>query len=303
MPTTLDCTIMRNLFGSDRMRAVFDSRRLLQAWLDVWAALAEAEADAGLIPASAAQTIRSVAKAEQYDLDQIGREIKDGQHLLMPSINALAKAAGEAGKYVHWGTTTQDITDTGLVLQIRAALDLIEPQVRDTIRLLSGYAERYKAQPMAGRTHWQHAVPITFGLKIAQWVDELVRSSERLARCRAEVLVAQMFGACGTMAALGKDGERVQAAFSKRIGLPLPQSPWYVQRDRFAELVSQLGILAGTMERTSWKSDACPRPRSAKCTRAARRAWSVPRPCRRSTTRSSASAPAPASSSCAAWCR
>jgi adenylosuccinate lyase len=89
MPTTLDCNIMRNLFGSDRMRAVFDSRRLLQSWLDVWAALAEAEADAGLIPTSAAQTIRSVAKAEGYDLDQIGREIKDGQHLLMPSINAL----------------------------------------------------------------------------------------------------------------------------------------------------------------------------------------------------------------------
>ena len=249
MPTTLDCNIMRNLFGSDRMREVFDSRRLLQAWLDVWAALAEAEADAGLIPVSAAQTIRGVAKAERYDLDQIGREIKEGQHLLMPSINALSKASGEAGKYVHWGTTTQDITDTGLVLQIRAALDLIEPQVRDTIKLLSGYAERYKAQPMAGRTHWQHAVPITFGLKIAQWVDELIRNSERLARCRTEVLVAQMFGACGTMAALGADGARVQAAFSKRIGLPLPNAPWYVQRDRFAELVSQLGILAGTMER------------------------------------------------------
>src|SRR5258708_28466716 len=142
MPTTLDCNILRNLFGSDRMREVFVSRRLLQSWLDVWAALAEAEADAGLVPQSAAQTIRSVAKAERYDLDQIGREIKEGQHLLMPSINALSKAAGEAGKYVHWGTTTQDITDTGMVLQIRAVLDLIEPEVRDITTLLSALANR-----------------------------------------------------------------------------------------------------------------------------------------------------------------
>jgi 3-carboxy-cis,cis-muconate cycloisomerase len=249
MPTTLDCTIMKNVFGTNRMRAVFDSCRLLQSWLDVWAALAEAEADAGLIPADAAKKIRSVARAELYDLEKIGAGVESGRHILMPSIRALTEAAGDAGKYVHWGTTSQDIFDTGLVLQIRDGLVILEQEMRAQIGFLLPLAERFKGHAMAGRTHWQHAVPITFGLKVAFWIDELSRHVERIERCRSLVLVCQMSGSAGTFASLDKQGPAVQAAFSKRIGLRLPDAPWYNMRDNFAELVSTLGMIAATVER------------------------------------------------------
>ena len=249
MPTTLDCNIMKNVFGTNRMRAVFDSRRLLQSWLDVWAALAEAEADVGLIPEDAAKKIRSVAKAELYDLEKIGAGVEAGRHILMPSIRALTEAAGDAGKYVHWGTTSQDIFDSGLVLQIKGALEIIEEELRAQVGFLMPIAERYKAHAMAGRTHWQHAVPITFGLKVAFWIDELSRHLERIEHCRAKVLVCQMSGSAGTFASLGKQGPAVQEAFSRRIGLRLPDAPWYNMRDNFAELVSTLGMIAATTER------------------------------------------------------
>ena len=249
MPTTLDCFVMRNVFGSGRMREVFDSRRLLQGWLDVWAAFAEAQADAGLIPAEAATAIRAAARAENFDLEKIGAGVEEGRHILMPAIRGLTEASGEAGKYVHWGTTTQDIIDTGLLLQCRDALQVIDEDVRDLIGLCAPIARDHRDLAMAGRTHWQHAVPITFGMKIALWVDELARDLARLERCRDEVLVAQLFGAGGTMAALGEHAAAVQEAFSRRIGLRQVSVPWFNQRDRFAELVSCIGILAATVER------------------------------------------------------
>jgi 3-carboxy-cis,cis-muconate cycloisomerase len=249
MPTTLDCFIMRDVFGTPEMREIFDSKSLLQGWLDTWAAVAEAEADAGLVPVAAAQTIRRVAKAENFDLEKIGAGIEEGRHFLMPAIRGLTQAAGDAGKYVHWGTTTQDITDTGMVLQCRAAVDVLLANVRDLIGMLIPIAREYRSVAMAGRTHWQHAVPITFGMKVALWIDELNRSVERLERCRREDLIAQFGGAGGTMAALGDAAEAVLDAFSRRIGLPVADAPWFNVRDRIADLVSCVGILAGTVER------------------------------------------------------
>jgi len=249
MPTTLDCSIMKYVFGTNRMRAVFDSRRLLQGWLDTWAALAEAEADAGLIPADAAKQIRAAAKAELYDLEDIGAGVESGRHILMPSIRALSARSGEAAKYVHWGTTSQDIFDTGLVLQIRDALGIVERELREQIGFLIPLAERYRDHAMAGRTHWQHAVPITFGLKVSFWMDELARHVERLEGCRHNVSVYQMSGSAGTFASLSDHGPRVQAAFEKRIGLRAPDAPWYNMRDNVAELISTLGMIAATYER------------------------------------------------------
>ena len=249
MPTTLDCHIMKDVFGSARMRAVFDSQRLLQGWLDVWATLAEAQADVGMIPVEAAEAIRAAARAEDFDTAQIGAEIEEGRHILMPSIRRLEAAAGDAGKYVHWGTTTQDVIDTGLLLQCRDALEIIVDDVRDLIDLCIPIAREYRSHAMAGRTHWQHAVPITFGMKIALWVDELQRDLERITRSREELLVAQLFGAGGTMASLGDNAAAVQEAFSRRIGLPQASAPWFNQRDRLASTVSELGMLAATLER------------------------------------------------------
>lgn len=240
---------MRDVFGSARMREIFDSRRLLQGWLDVWAALAEAEAEVGMISQDAAVAIRAAAKAEKFDLEGIGDGIEDGRHILMPAIRGLTAAAGDAGKYVHWGTTTQDVIDTGLVLQLREALDVIIGDVRELIRLCVPIAREHRLLAAAGRTHWQHAVPITFGMKIAMWVDELTRDLARLERSREENLVAQLGGAGGTMAALGEHGAAVQVAFSRHVGLPQASAPWFNQRDRFAAVVSDVGILAATIER------------------------------------------------------
>ena len=162
MPTTLDCKIMGNVFGTPRMREVFSSASLFQGWLDAWAALAEAQADVGVIPKDAAQQIRKVARADNFDLDEISRGIDEGRHILMPAIRALVKAAGDAGKYVHWGATTNDITDTGLVLQIRNALALIGPELDAIIDILIALAKRHRSDVMAARTHWQHALLMLF---------------------------------------------------------------------------------------------------------------------------------------------
>ncbi len=231
------------------MREVFDSRALLQAWLDVEAALAEAEAEVGVIPDSAASAIRKSARAEQFDLDTLRREMSRSQHPLVPTVEALAVAAGDAGRFVHWGATTQDIMDTAAVLQIRAGLDLIEPELGRLIAQLAGEAERHARTPMAGRTHGQHAVPTTFGLVLAVWVDELGRSRTRLAECRERVLVAELGGAAGTLASLGADGPAVREAFARRLDLAVPTTPWHTARDGFAELVSALATLAATMEK------------------------------------------------------
>jgi 3-carboxy-cis,cis-muconate cycloisomerase len=249
MPTTLDCSLLRDFFGTARMRAVFDSRALLQAWLDVEAALAEAEAEVGVIPLEAAEQIRLAADAATFDLDELREQMRLSQHPLVPTVRALAEAAGDAGQYVHWGATTQDIMDTGMVLQLRAGLDLVEGTLGELIARLATQARSYAETPMAGRTHGQHALPITFGLKLAVWLDELGRTRERLTQCRARVLTGELAGGAGTLASLGADAAAVRESFCRRLSLSAPTTPWHVARDSFAELVSVLGILAGTMEK------------------------------------------------------
>jgi 3-carboxy-cis,cis-muconate cycloisomerase len=249
MPTTLDCLVMKNVFGSDRMRAVFDSSQLVQSYFDTWAALAEAEADVGMIPRDAAEQIRAASQRGDFDIEEIGRKVASGRHFLMPSINAMIAASGEAGRYVHWGATTQDITDTGMVLQLDMAMDIVEASLARITDLVAGYAAQYRDQPMAGRTHWQHAVPITFGLKLAQWVDELERDRERARRAHEGIRVAQLGGAGGTLASLGDKGPAVLDAFCKRLGLAKPDAAWHAIRDRFAELVSVLGMIAAMLEK------------------------------------------------------
>jgi 3-carboxy-cis,cis-muconate cycloisomerase len=251
MPTTLDCLLLGDIFGTDRMREVFDSRSLLQAWLDVEAALADAEAEVGLIPADAARAIRQAANAQFFDLDELRREMLVSQHPLVPTVRALAEAAGDAGRYVHWGATTQDVMDTALVLQVRKALDLVDATLLEIINAVAERSRRYASTPMAGRTHGQHAVPITLGLKLAVWLDEIVRTRTRLKACRPRVLVGELGGAAGTLASLGADAAVVREAFCRRLSLGPPTTPWHAARDGFAELVSTLGLLAATVEKAA----------------------------------------------------
>lgn len=249
VPTTLDCTILRNLFGSDRMRAVFDSDRMLHRWFDCWVALAEAEAKLGIIPADAAAQIAAAAKREDFDLDKIRRGIADGRHVLYPSVNALAEAAGEAGRYVHWGATTEDIIDTGLILQLRDGLEIMLAELTTLVDALREIAIAHRNTVMAGRTHFQHALPITFGLKVSMWIDQLARDVARIESARSRLLVGQLGGGVGTLAAFGPRGPAVEEEFCRLLGLNMPSAAWYAARDRFGELVSCMGMLAATVER------------------------------------------------------
>jgi adenylosuccinate lyase len=249
MSTTLDSELFRDLFGSAEMRRAFDTCAMVQAWLDVEAALAAAEAHVEVIPAAAAERIRSEARVENFDLDELRRGIAESQHPLVPVIRALTERCGEHGGYVHWGATTQDIVDTGMVLQVRGALPWLMGQVTSARDACLQLAHRYASSPMAARTHGQQAVPMTFGLKAASWADELTRVHARLAATGESVSVAQLGGAGGTLASLGDDADRVIDAFCAQLELRRPQLPWFAARDRIRDLAHALGEVGASAER------------------------------------------------------
>ena len=249
MPTTLDCLILRDLYGTPAMRAVFDSRRLIQGWLDAEVALARAQARLGIVPAAAAERIALEARAERFDLDELRRGIAETQHPLVPLIRELVHRCGEHGGWVHWGATTQDIVDTGLVLQAREATMQLSIDLCRAVTAAATAARAHAGTPMAGRTHGQHAVPITFGLKAATWVDELQRAAGRLDDLRSLALVAQLGGAAGTLASLGEDAARVRDGFADELGLVSPGLPWHAARDRWRDVVHALNQVGAAGER------------------------------------------------------
>jgi 3-carboxy-cis,cis-muconate cycloisomerase len=246
--TTLDCTVLRDLYGTEEVRRELSSVALVQSWLDAERALAEAEAQAGVIPAAAAARIAAEARAELYDLDSLRAGVEDSQHPLVPLIRALVERCGDAGGYVHWGATTQDIVDTGMVLRTRRAAGPIDRDLGAAAAAAAGLAAAHASDLMPGRTHGQHAVPISFGLKAAVWADELGRARERLAAAVA-ALGIQLGGAAGTLAALGDDAGEVRGRFAAALGLPEPAVPWHVARDRVRDLAHALDQLAGAAER------------------------------------------------------
>ena len=248
MPATvIDSLLFGDQFSTPRMRAVFSDETTLQTWLDTEAALAKAEAAAGVIPKAAAREIARVARAKLYDLAALKREMDRTKHPIMPLVRAMAaKCRGGAGEYVHWGATTQDIMDTGTVLQIKAGLAGIDAGLAALEAALARLARRHRTTPMAGRTHGQQALPITFGYKLAVWLVEVRRHRRRLAECRPRVLVGQFAGAVGTLASLGAKGFAVQARMMKALGLAVPEICWHTARDGFAEVAGVLAMAAGT---------------------------------------------------------
>jgi 3-carboxy-cis,cis-muconate cycloisomerase len=244
----IDSAVYGGLFTTPAMRAVFSDHTRLQRMLDVEAALARAEAKLGLIPAEAAAEITAKADVARFDLAAIGKGTELVGYPIVPLVTALGQAcAGDAGRYVHWGATTQDIVDTGLVLQLRDGLDLIGQELEGIEAALAALARRHRDTPMAGRTHAQHALPITFGFKCALWLAPLQRHRVRLARLREEVAVVQFGGAVGTLASRGADGIPVMAALAEELALRVPPIAWHVGRDGLAEVVGFLGLLTGSL--------------------------------------------------------
>ena len=248
MPSTVtESLIFRDMFGTEAMRSVFSDETLVRRYLEVEVALALAEADVGVIPAEAAAKIEAAARAMKVDFDRLRHQTEITGYPILAIVHQLSEAAGDAGGYVHWGATTQDIMDSATVLQLRAAFDLIEAELAALRTALTDLARRHRDTPMAGRTHLQQALPVTFGYKAAVWLSMIERHSERLAQLRPRVLVGQLAGAAGTLASLGADGFAVQAAFCDRLGLFRPTATWHVARDGFAEAVGFLGLVTGSL--------------------------------------------------------
>jgi 3-carboxy-cis,cis-muconate cycloisomerase len=250
----LDSAIFADMFGTPAMRGVFGDRAFLARCVEVEAALARAQGRLGIIPAKAAAAIWEAARPladgrEGLDLARLKKEAETVGYPILPLVRQLAERAGDAGRFVHWGATTQDIMDTAAVLQIRAGLGLIEEDLIATRGHLAGLARRYRDTPMAGRTHLQHALPVTFGYKAAIWLYALDRHAERLRKLRPRVLVAQFGGAAGTLASLG-DGEKsleTRAELARELALGDPPITWHVVRDGIAETVQVLALLLGSL--------------------------------------------------------
>ncbi|MEQ9886577.1 class-II fumarase/aspartase family protein [Pectobacterium zantedeschiae] len=243
----LDSVLFRDSFGTPEMRAIFDDRELIRKYVEVEIALANAQARCGVIPEEAAAEITASCNADTLDFELLRHETEIVGYPILPLVHQISKQAGQSGGYVHWGATTQDIMDTAVVLQIRDAFALIEADIDALRSILAGLAVRYRNTPMAGRTHLQQALPITFGYKAAIWLDMFDRHAERLAQLRPRVLVGEFAGAAGTLASLGDKGLAVQKALMAELGLGVPTSTWHVARDGFAEAVNLLAVITGSL--------------------------------------------------------
>jgi 3-carboxy-cis,cis-muconate cycloisomerase len=249
MSTSLS-PLLAPMLSSAAMRTVCDDLSYLQHMLDFEAALARAEAAIGVIPASAADTIAKSCRAESFDLAALAGAATRSGNLAIPLVKALtadvAKADADAARYVHWGATSQDVIDTASMLGLRAAIDALLADIDRAIAGFAKLARQHRDTAMVARTWLQHALPMPFGLKLAEYAAALHRSRARLLRLRGETLALQFGGAAGTLAALGDNGLRVAELLAQELKLPLPAAPWHTHRDRIAEAASVFAILAGT---------------------------------------------------------
>lgn len=232
------------------MRAVCDDPSTLQYMLDFEAALARAEAAAGVIPTSAVGPIEVACKADAFDMAALAEAATRSGNLAIPLVKALTanvgKADSEAARYVHWGATSQDVIDSATMLTLRAGIDALDADLSRAIKGFATLARAHRNTAMVARTWLQHALPMPFGLKTAEYASSLARARCRLRRLRREGLALQFGGAAGTLAALGDNGLAVAERLAQELNLPLPEAPWHTHRDRIAEAASHFAILAGT---------------------------------------------------------
>ncbi|MGH8417976.1 MAG: 3-carboxy-cis,cis-muconate cycloisomerase [Pseudomonas sp.] len=238
-------------FTAPAMRAIFSDHGRLQGMLDFEAALARAEAHAGLIPYEVVADIEAACCAELYDFDALATAIGSAGNSAIPLVKALGKQIAAhnqtAERYVHMGATSQDVMDSGLVLQLRAAIELLESDLKQLADTLASQARRHAATPMAGRTWLQQATPVTLGMKIAGWLGAITRHRQRLIELKPRLLCLQFGGASGSLAALGDHAFPVCEALARELSLNLPEQPWHTQRDRLVEFASLLGMIAGSL--------------------------------------------------------
>lgn len=240
-----------SISSTEAMQNIFSAESTLQRMLDVEAALARALAAEGVIPASAVDPWVRCCQSDQIDLPALVMAAQEAGNIAIPMVKQLTAAVAamdaDAARYVHWGATSQDVIDTGRVLQLRDAIHVITHELAALTDALAVLAKSYRDTPMMGRTWLQHALPITFGLKLAGWLDALLRHQQRLHSCREQVGVLQFGGASGTLASLGTHALPVTQAMARDLELSTPVLPWHSHRDRFVECATTLGMLTGTL--------------------------------------------------------
>lgn len=247
-----DSELYGGLFSDREIAALLDDRARLRALLDVEAALARVQGRLGVVPPAAAARIAEIAESLEIDPAALAAGTAAAGVPIPALVSALREAVGaEAGPYVHWGATSQDIMDTGLVLRLRDLLDKFDERLAGVIQNLAALAEAHRGTVMAARTRGQQALPTTFGLKAAGWLMPLARHRERLAQLRPRLEVVQFGGAAGTLAALGAPpgarGIEVMEALAGELGLAVPPAPWHTQRDGFAELAAWFALVTGSL--------------------------------------------------------
>ena len=251
MSSYLSNDLLGAVFGDPEVNPHFSDRARLQAMLDVEVALAEVEADLDVIPRQAVAAIRTAAQADRYDFGAIAADAANDGNLAIPLVRRLTQTVEaldrDAARYVHWGATSQDIIDTGLVLQLQRAVPPILRNLDSAAAAAAAHARRYIDTVMAGRTWLRQSTPVTFGVKAAGWVDALTRQRKALERALDDARVLQFGGASGTLAALGDQGAVVADRLASRLGLQAPDIPWHTHRDRLVRFACALGVACGTL--------------------------------------------------------
>ena len=243
-----DSSLFAPLFGDPAMAGLFSDEQFVRRLLEVEGALACAQARLGVIPALEAERIQAACRTLAVDMAQLSAATeRDGFPIIGLIGQVRAQVGAPASDFVHFGATTQDIMDTALILQARAALELLEADLNNLVHRLAALADQHRHTLMAGRTHSQQALPITFGFKVANWLVPLTRHRQRLAEIRPRLLVVQLGGAVGTLAALGEAGLMVQEALAGELGLGALSMPWHTQRDNLAELAAWLALVSGSL--------------------------------------------------------
>lgn len=243
----IDYLILGNNFSTSEMRAIWSEQNRLEKQVAVEVALAKAQGELGVIPCDAADAIVAKADASKLSIEQIAKQAAEAKHSLMSTINALQDQVGDAGQFIHYGATTQDIVDTATVLQLKQSFAIIERDTKLVACELKKLAKQYQYLPMVGRTHGMQALPTTFGFKLAVWLDEFVRHLQRLSEIKQRVLVGNISGAICTYAAMGELGVQVEARTLTLLDLNTPNIGWQAARDRFSEYASVIALISGTL--------------------------------------------------------
>ncbi len=241
--------LFKNAFGTEEMRDIFTETAYAQRFMDVEAALARAEADAGLIPQEAAEEITRTASLEYLDLDEVEQKIAEIDLFTVAIIQTWKDAIGPHGEYIHWGATSQDIADMAMFLLMRDGFDKLKSDIDAIKHTLEELTLDHADTPMMGRTHHVHALPITFGLKSSNWLDEFTRGANRLEDAIDRVSALQFFGAVGSLASIGEPGLEVQENLADELDVSIPNTAWYASRDRLVEVIDVFASLGDSLSR------------------------------------------------------